>query len=219
MQIIECVQGTEQWAAARRGKATTSRFGTDIITPKTMKMSASAFAYACELVAEELVPPHYWIGDDYQSPAMRHGTACEDEARRYFELETNQDVQRVGFIVSDCGRWGCSPDGLVGENSGLELKCPLHKTQIKWLLNGGVPDEYRWQVYGSMLVTQRDHWWFMSYAPGLPPLLVEVHADALMLKLAEALESFWKLYTELRARIVGAGDPVAATRPVADTHF
>lgn len=218
MQVIDCKQGTPEWHACRRGPiATASRFG-DILTPKTMKLGAAARTYACELLAQELVPPHYWIKPDFQSYAMLNGTNTEREARDYFTFETGLEVQEVGFIKTDCGRFGASPDGLVGDDAGLELKCPLHTTQIKYLLDGALPDEYKAQVHGSMLITKRPRWFFMSYAPGLRPLLVEVRPDEYTQKLAEALEEFWTLLCEMRAKIQ-PGDPVAATRTPQESYF
>lgn len=213
MRVVECEQGTIEWAEARRGIATASRFG-DILTPKTMKLSDKARDYACELLAEHFVPPHYWLGDDLQTKAMAQGTRTEREARAYFELETNRPVQEVGFVLTDDGRFGCSPDGLVGNDAGLELKCPLHKTQISYLLDGTLPAKYRAQVHGALVVTGRSHWWFMSYAPGLAPLLVKVEPDDYTDKLRKALEDFWTLCSGMRNIIAqsSSSDPVAATR-------
>lgn len=218
MIAVACKQGSPEWHAERRQCiATASRFG-DILTPKTMKLGAGARTYAIELLAQEIVPPHYWIKQDFQSLAMLNGTNTEREARDFFAFDTGLEITEVGFLKTDCGRFGCSPDGLIGEDSGLELKCPLHTTQIKYLLDGKLPPEYAAQVHGSMLVTKRPSWWFMSYAPGLPPLTVRVEPDAYTEALAEALEEFWKILTEMRVKIVG-GDPVAAMREPVEPYF
>ncbi len=217
MIVLECKQGTPEWHAGRRGIATASRFG-DIITPKTMKLSAGARTYCYEILAQEMVPPHYWIKPDFQSYAMQNGTNTEREARDYFTFHTGRDVTEVGFVKTDCGRFGCSPDGLISDDAGLELKCPLHTTQIKYLLDGGLPDEYKAQVHGSMIITKRPSWFFMSYAPGLAPLIVEVKPDEFTAALAECLEEFWKLLTEMRGRLMPS-DPVAATRELVDSPF
>lgn len=210
-------QGSPEWHAARRGIATASRFG-DIMTPKTMKLGAGAKTYAYELLAQEFVPPHYWIKPDFQSYAMEHGTNTEREARKYFEFTTDLVVDEVGFIKTDCGRFGCSPDGLIGDDSGLELKCPLHTTQIKYLLDGELPAEYAAQVHGSMIVTKRNHWRFMSYAVGLDPLIIEVTPNDYTVALAACLEEFWVMYEGMRAKL-RKSDPVAATREIQDSYF
>lgn len=218
MIVVDCQQGDAEWADARRGVATASR-ADEIITPKTGALSASVDKYICELLAERLVPPHYWIGDDFQNSAMANGTRTEREARDYFEMQLNRDVQQVGFCLTDDRRFGCSPDGLVGDDAGLELKCPLHKQQIRYLLDGTLPAEYKPQVHFSLLVTKRTHWWFMSYAIGLPPLLVQVTPDEFTLKLAEALVKFSKRYDELAARLDSLGDPVAAVRQPQESYW
>jgi hypothetical protein len=218
MQVVEVVQGSEQWAEARRGIPTAS-CADRIITPKTGELSTQATDYACELIAESIVPPHYWRKEDFQTTAMANGTRTEREARNYFELETGKDVEQVGFVLSDDGRFGCSPDGLVQPQEGLELKCPEHKRHIRYLIDGVVPPAYRPQIHFSMAVTKRPAWWFMSYAVGCPPLLLKVEADDYTLKVATAMESFWKLYSELKAKIQGAGDPVAAIRKPYESPF
>lgn len=217
MRIIPCEQGSREWADARRGRVTASRMG-EILTPKTGVMATGARSYAYELIAESVVPPHYWVGNDYQSSPMANGTLTEHEARDFFAFDTGYEIEQVGFCVTDCDRFGASPDGLSSDGGGLELKCPLHKTQVEYLDQGKLPEKYRAQVHGSMIVTKRPHWWFMSYAPGLPPLILRVEPDDYTVKLAEALEKFWAMLTEIRGRIA-PGDPVAATREVVPSYF
>jgi hypothetical protein len=215
---IECEQGTEAWAEPRRGIATAS-CADRIITPKTGELSSQSTDYACELIAQSMLPAHYWKGEDYQSSAMANGTRTEREARDYLEMQLGRDVRQVGFCLTDDKRFGCSPDGLIDPHEGVELKCPEHKKQIRYLVDGVLPPAYRPQVHFSMVVTKRPAWWFMSYAVGLPPLLIRVQADEYTLKVAEAMESFWKLLTDLRAKIEAGGDPVAATREPYNSPF
>lgn len=211
MIVIPCIQGTEEWAEARRGKPTAS-CADQIITPAKGNISTAADDYACQLLAETILPAHYWFGEDFQNSAMANGTNTEREARDYFELQRGVDVQQVGFVTTDDGRFGASPDGLIGESEGLELKCPKHKTHIRYLIDGVLPVKYKPQVHWSMVVTGRKQWSFMSYAVGLPPLIVLVETDEYTVKVAEAMEQFWKLFADMRAKLIGAGDPVAATR-------
>ncbi len=187
MIVHKCEQLSPAWFEARKGIPTASQFGR-ILTPKTMKLSAAADEYICELVAERfcLIPP----AEKTLNAAMRHGVEYEPEARRWFEFDAGVDVQQVGFIATDDGRFGCSPDGLVGETCGLELKCPQGKTHVGWLMAGGLPDDHKAQVHGSMIVTGRTSWWFLSYCPGLPPLKLLVLRDAYTDALAAALEQF-----------------------------
>lgn len=105
-----------------------------------------------------------------------------------YEERTGHHVSEVGFITDDKERFGCSPDGLISLDSigpeftdaihhGVEIKCPIPETHMKWLLAGGLPEEHKCQVHGSMAVTGLSRWDFVSYCPGLPPLIVRVERD------------------------------------------
>jgi hypothetical protein len=102
-----------------------------------------------------------------------------------------RDVEptRVGFIRN--GRMGCSPDSLIGEDSGLEIKVAIPAVQIERLQRGTLPPEHKAQVHGSMLVTGRPSWSFVSYCPKLPPLILTVERDdAYVEQIAKAIEAF-----------------------------
>lgn len=192
-------QYSPEWWAVRKGVPTASQFFR-ILTPKTGKLSASADDYAFELVAA-LYDPNPPGQDRPASREMMHGLECEPEARSWYELETGSTVRQVGFVLSDCGRIGCSPDGLVGEDGGLELKCPTLKTQAKYLYDGGLPVEYKAQVHGSLIVTGREWWDFLSYAPGLPPLYLRITPDDYTAKLRDALAAFLERLETIKAAI------------------
>lgn len=220
MQIIDCEQGTQKWADARRGRATASRF-TDILTAKKCEFSkAGSYTYICELLAERYVPPHYWIGNDYESGPMMNGNRTEREARNYFEFITGEETETIGFVTTDDGFFGASPDFFQGDDAGGELKCPTHAKQIKYLLDPELlRTEYRAQCVGGMIVCERPKWTLMSYAVGLAPVVINFVVDDYTQKLAEALESFRAMYHELAAKIEGSGDPVAATRTLEPSYF
>ena len=193
MRIIECEQGSVSWWMARAGTPSASNFDR-IITPKTGKLSAQAMPYICELIAERVMggPPEGV--EAYTSRAMQYGVDTEPEARAYYELESGVKVQQVGFIFDDSGRFGCSPDGLVGDDGGLELKCPMAKTHVAYLLAGELPTEYRCQVHSSLLVTGRKWWDFMSYCIGFSPFIIRVVPDAFTAAMATALAEFLDMY-------------------------
>jgi hypothetical protein len=200
VQVFECEQGSAEWWDLRAGVPTASEFSR-ILKPKTCKPSTSQEDYICDLIAQKLIgTPEPWV-DSYQSPDMKRGTWTELEARRWFQLEKDMDVQQVGFCLTDDGKLGCSPDGLL-EDSGLELKAPAPKTQIRYLLDSTLPDDYRGQVHGSMIVTGRPSWWFMSYCPGLPPLLLHIVEDEYTALLRAELARFLEKYDKLLAQIV-----------------
>jgi hypothetical protein len=140
------------------------------------------------LIAERF---HLGAMDELDGPAtaaMRNGTATEPEARRWYEFEHDCTVRQVGIMLSDDGRIGASPDGLVDEDGGVEIKCPAGKTHIGYLLDGGLPAEYKPQVHGCLVVSERKWWDFVSYKAGLPPLCVRVYPDAYTEQLRGALD-------------------------------
>jgi hypothetical protein len=109
---------------------------------------------------------------------MDRGTELEADARRWYEMDQGVDVRQVGFCLRDDGAVGCSPDGLVGEDGGLEIKCPGAKQHTRYLL--GIDDlatAHTGQVQGSMFLTGRAWWDVLSYNPELPPVRVRVARD------------------------------------------
>lgn len=199
MTIIECKQYDQRWWEVRRGVPTASEFG-NIIMPKRAEYSTASAGYACELVAEKY-DSFYGMHEGYVSAAMRNGTAMEPYVRKFYEFHRDCGVTEVGFCMSDDGRFGCSPDGLVGEDGGTEIKSPKLSTQIKYLAAGVLPAEYRPQVHASLWITGREWWDFLSYAPGLPELLIRVTPDDYTKKLAECAERFWDEYQALTKKI------------------
>lgn len=190
MQVFkDIIQGSPEWKLLRKGKPTASNFD-QIITP-TGKLSSSAKGYMRELIAECFCPDYeYFSGNRY----TEQGKQLEPEAREYYAKLTGYTLEQVGFVVSDDGVCGCSPDSLISFDGkygwGLEVKCPAPKTHVNYVLDGVLPDEYKAQVHGSMIVTGRDTWVFMSYYPGLKPLIVAVSRDSYTDKLAAALSQF-----------------------------
>ncbi len=189
MKIVDCEQGTQTWLDARSGIVTASELNS-ILTPKRCELSAGWKKYAAQLIAERLIGgPDPWRFEG-ETVDMRRGREFEPEARDFFAFTSGMDVEQVGFCIHDNERWGCSPDGLIGTEAGLELKCPAPKTQIAWVYDNVLPDDHKNQCHGGMIVTGRDTWWFMSYAAGCPSLIVEVKRDDYTQMLEEALLKF-----------------------------
>jgi hypothetical protein len=159
-------QYSPEWWSIRRGVPTCSEFGR-IITPATGKLSGQATGYAAELLGQ-MVDPYYGAADDYVSAAMKNGTIMEPEARAWYEFDAGAPVQQVGFCLTDDGRFGGSPDAMVGDDGCLELKSPTAKTQVLYLYAGKLPDEYKPQVHGHLVVTGRKWCDFVSYDSRMP---------------------------------------------------
>jgi hypothetical protein len=201
-------QYSEEWWEAHRGRPSCSNF-VKIITPAKADFSKSAIAYSCELIAE-LYDPNYGPKDECMTTAMRNGRMMEREARHYYAMDRDVDVQEVGLVETDCGRFVGSPDSLVGDEGGLEIKSPDCKTHIRYLLDGCLPAEYVPQVHGYLHITQRPWWDFESYYRGLPSLIVRVEASDYTRKLGEALEKFWELHSANRRKIEGEREEIVA---------
>jgi predicted phage-related endonuclease len=185
--ISNCVQGTEEWFKEKAGVPSSSNFD-KIITTKG-EPSKSREAYMYRLAGERITG---MTVETYQSKAMKDGIEKEAEARSLFEMIKDKDVAQVGMIYPDEEKKClCSPDGLICDSEGLEIKCPELHTHVSYLLKGELPATYFQQVQGSLYVTNFNVWWFMSYFPGLPPLILKIKRDEdFILKLHLGLEKF-----------------------------
>jgi hypothetical protein len=140
--------------------------------------------------------------DTYQNAVMQRGIEMQGEAIALFKFLKDVDVQEVGLCYRDeQKRYSCSPDGLM-ETEGIEVKCPLIHTHVGYLLAGTLPTDYFQQVQGSMFVTGFSSWWFMSYYPAIPPLIIQVKRDdAFCAKLKVALDSFCNELDEITDKL------------------
>jgi len=199
MIIIDAPQLSEEWFAARAEIGPTASNFDKIVTSKGLP-SKQAQKYLYERAGERIAG---FKGDSYQSFAMQRGIELEEEARSLFELIHGIEVKQVGFCMSDDKTFGCSPDGLL-EDSGLEIKCPLIHTHVDYLLSGELPSAYIQQVQGSMLVTGFKYYWFISYYPGLPPLIIRVERDTeFLIKLKVALDNFCVELNQVESKLRG----------------
>ena len=201
MKIIEAEQRSEGWFNARRGLPTCSRFGR-ICTASKGEPSKQQEGLIDELIAESVLPPDAGlIKPAYISEDMHQGMILEAEARCAYELEyATAPVRQVGFILHDSGLFGGSPDALVGDEGGAEIKCPLGKTHIGYIRAGDLPADYKAQVHGYMLVTGRAWWDFFSYSRHFQPMRLRVERDGFTDKLHAALLSFCARYNAERAK-------------------
>jgi putative phage-type endonuclease len=173
MKIINCVQGTEEWFKARCGVPSASNFE-KIITTKGER-SKQREKYLYQLAGETIVGKSE---EAYTNGAMQRGQLLEAEAREAYELITGNTVVQLGFCVSEGEHiCGASPDGLVAEDGALEIKCPSLAVHVSYLLSGGLPSDYFQQVQGQLFVTGRKWSDFVSYYPGIKPLIVRVYPD------------------------------------------
>ena len=175
MKIHNVEQGSEAWFKLRLGVPSASRFK-DLLTP-TGKPSVSSEKYMHELLAETMAKKRF---DSFDTFYMKRGRELEPEAADVFSFQTDLICREVGFVTNDEETVGCSPDRLMAD-SGLEIKCPMHTTHVKYLIdyhkNGEMPSEYYGQVQGTMWLMDLEDYWFMSYHPDLPNLIMNVKRD------------------------------------------
>lgn len=219
IQVIDCEQGTAEWFDARKGIPTASEFSTVMSEGKDGMLPAAimdamvksgctaeqlaaavkaARARGASPAASRLKYLRTLAGeiirgtpeeDGYSSPAMERGKVMEAEARDLYAFSRGVDPMQVGFVLN--GNAGASPDSFIGDEGGLEIKTALAHIQIDRLAKGELPSEHKAQVHGNMWVTERAWWDFVSYSPGLPPLILRVPRDeAYIAKLAAAVDAF-----------------------------
>lgn len=204
MKIIDCVQGSDEWIAARLGIPTASEFHR-IITAVKGDLSKSARSYAHYLVAETLLrvplepdrPDPYWIA---------WGKQHEAAAAQQYAFMTDTEIETVGFVTTDDGKIGCSPDRLIiGQRGALEIKCPAPQTHLSYLIDGPGLD-YKCQLQGQMAVAELSFVDLFSYHPDLPPALHRITRDEPFIsKMGAALAEFLALRDEMLAKARASG--------------
>lgn len=201
------VQGSDEWKAARLGHLGASRFADVLTEPRSKadkeagKLSATAETCLLAILGEYLTG---LPSDDFTSAATRWGTEWEPEARSVYESTMDCDVDQVGFIHHPTlPRVGCSPDGLVGADGLIEIKCPFGtKEHVRTALSQEVPDQYIAQTQGQLWVTGRKWSHFVSYDPrvkdtALRLIVVPVERDEEFIgKLEQAVTRFVRVLLE-----------------------
>ena len=161
----EIVQGSPEWHAIRLGKVTASRIA-DVCARTKTGYGASRKNYMAELVTERLTGTR---AEGFTNAAMQWGTDMEPEARVAYEFYRDATVAQIGFVPHPTiAETGASPDGLVGEDGMVEIKCPNTATHIERLDGGSIPDKYFLQMQWQMACTGRAWCDFASYDPRLP---------------------------------------------------
>lgn len=159
-------QRTDEWFAARLGHVGCSRLGDVLASGRSGQPSATRKNYMAELVCERLTGVK---AEHFTSKAMDHGTETEPMARAAYEAAHGVMVDEDGG--KECPGipdWWGSPDGLVGEDGGLEIKCPNTATHLETLLTGKINTDYLYQMAGLCYIYDRKWWDFESYDPRLP---------------------------------------------------
>jgi putative phage-type endonuclease len=195
--MIEVIQGSPEWFAARCGKVTASRVA-DIIAKTKSGPSASRENYLAQLVCERMTGKP---AESYSNAAMLHGTETEPFARAAYESTKDVLVEEVGFVVHPSIEGaGASPDGLVGLFGLVEIKCPNTATHIQTLLDQKVPEKYNTQMQWQMACTSRQWCDFVSFDPrmdeGLQLFIKRVEYDPIYVSQLEKEVIFFLMEVE-----------------------
>lgn len=194
-------QGTDEWLQARAGILTASTIG-QLITAKTIKPAMNDRSRGlCQTLIAERITGH--VEPVHPNRAMTRGTLLEPEARRIYAEQTGQDVTEVGFARLDTDTYtlGSSPDGLIGEAGGIEIKSPSAKVHVATVLSGAIPDYNRAQVQAFLHVTSREWCDFISYLPGEPLFIIRDYPDPRWQKaIVSAAEQFEETARNATAR-------------------
>lgn len=211
--MSDAVQGTQEWLDARVGKITASRLG-DVMAMTKSGYAAARKNYAAELVVERLTGASSERG--FVSREMQWGIDTEPEARSEYELRYDVSVEQVGLIDHPTiERAGGSPDGLIGTDGAVEIKCPNTATHIETIRTGKVTDRYWKQIQWILDCTGRLWCDYVSYdprvrIPGLVMHVIRVHRDDAFLKTAR--EEVLKLDAEVE-------QIVAELKEIADGQY
>lgn len=163
-------QGTPEWFADRLGKVTASRLA-DVLAKTKTGYSATRNNYMTQLVLERVTNSR---AEGYTNAAMAWGTEQEPFARAAYEAHTGQMVEEVGFIPHpDIDGAGASPDGLVGDDGMVEIKCPSSSTALEvWLThaqgNDPVDAKYYAQMQWQMRCADRSWCDYVVFDPRMP---------------------------------------------------
>jgi hypothetical protein len=208
MRIIDVRQQTEEWERWRN-RPTASEFG-KFVTAVRGDYSSQATGYAAKIVAKRLgvytePPPSFW---------MDWGTEHEPNAKHAYTLATGREIQDVGFVIPDkTDAYGGSPDGLIGDDGLIEIKCPAPETLIAYHAAGVFPQQYKPQVQGLLFISGRAWLDFYAFHPALSPFLLRIEPDAeyqariatCLLKLLHEIERIESHVSKMRHELVSVG--------------
>jgi exodeoxyribonuclease (lambda-induced) len=190
--IQNLVQGSPEWKAARLGKITASRFATVCERTAKGQLTAPGLNYLKELAWERLTGKS--AGEVFQNFAMKRGNDLEPVARQWYEIQNGSTVEQVGMFVSACGNYSYSPDGLIGGDGLLEIKCPMAPAFSEFALTKDAAD-YLHQVQGGLWLSGRKWCDLVVFHDDLPEdqqgVIIRIHRDEEFLaKMIPALVSF-----------------------------
>ncbi len=196
MRVFNCEQRTPEWYALRTGAVTASDFSKAIDFLKTGKPSADRNKLLDDKVTERITRD---LTKHFTNEAMKRGQDLEPDALAAYEAHTAKLTHKVGFVMHDTLRIGCSPDALCGEGGMAEVKCPMSGSEMvkAWLDTPAFLEAYEPQIRGQLWLCERDWCDLVVYHPKFPLLVHRVERDTFKEKeLADKVIAFEAEVTE-----------------------
>ena len=167
---IDIEQNSESWFAIRAGKIGGTRFAKVMAGDSTATYKDLITDIAGEIITGE-------VEETYSNAVMERGKELEPEARKVYEQEIGKVTETGICLLDDYEDWvAFSPDGLMTRGL-LEIKCPIRKTHLNYIEKNVLPNDYKWQVQGGLMVTRAKYCDFMSYYPKMKPFIIRVQPD------------------------------------------
>lgn len=174
MKYYDVEQNSPEWFSLRLGKFTASTFKDLFLKETTQTYQDAIYKVVFEILTKE-------SPESFTNEWMQRGSELEGEARAWYEFDKDLKVSNGGFF--ELNEWiGASPDGLIGEDGLIEIKCPKYSTMINYLIDKKLPETYKWQVQGQLWVSERDWTDFIAYHPKLPRFILRVKRDEKLIK-------------------------------------
>lgn len=206
MEIFNCEQGTPEWFAARAGIPTASMFGTVLAKGEGKTRLSYMIKLAGEIISGQPM-------ESFSNEHTERGNEEESIARDLYAFQTGVQYERVGFIRD--GRSGASPDCLIGDDGGAEIKSRLVHIQTELFAKGELPSAVKPQIQGLMWKSRRRWWDYVSYCSKMPApyrlFILRVSRDeSYIQKLATEIDRFNADLDAMVAQIRARGERVAA---------
>lgn len=199
----DIVQKSPEWINIKKGKLSGSRV--DEVFKLDGSLKTGYISYIRKYAREAIVDDEREISQrdkKENSFDISWGNKYEPEAKQWFHNNVHPIID-VGFIESDIGFFGTSPDGIIADGmnlvSGVEFKCPHIDTHVNYgidIINGKLPNRVKLQVHANMIAANVDSWFFVSYYPGQVPHLIEIKKDKFTEDFKKCIIKFSDKYKE-----------------------
>lgn len=193
IEIIDCEQGSPAWFQARLGLPTASNFSAILAKGDGKTRKSYMNKLAAEIVTGEM-------GEQFTSQVLERGKAMEAEARDLYAFVHDAPLTQIGFVRN--GMKGASPDSLIGNDGGLEIKTSRADLLVNILIKGEMPPKHKAQVQGNLWVCEREWWDLVVYWPNMPLFVMRQRRDeAYIANLSGEVDRFNEELAQTVARI------------------